>query len=227
MIRESTILYLNANSNADLIAQTSTLLSWRRVLLIPDNFHHSSLSSPFTVSISCVLCSLVCLCRSCYSCVAGINNPLTKIYITSEPLEHFPLVLFFFVLQYASKLGYNARTSTLENKDKSLPLDGAPLVVGVITLLKQFHSLHTHTFLAYLGQYVRAHVSASPAGAAGGGVAPTAAGAAGKVALTPEVTSVLLFLEDYCRFSHTSRHAVDAFIPSYIFDRFAHGGEKA
>lgn len=121
-------------------------------------------------------------------------------------------MLFFFVLHASRQLAYNARNSTLENKDKSLPLDGAPLVVGVITVLKQFHSIHTHTFLAYLGQYVRSQVSASPAGA----------GVAGKAALTPEVISVLLFLEEYCKFSHVSRQAVEAFIPSYIFDRFAH-----
>lgn len=148
---------------------------------------------------------------------SGINNPLTRIYLTSDPLEYFPLVLFFFVLSMSSKLSYNARTSTLENKDKSLSLDGAPLVVGVITLLKQFHSIHTHTFLAYLGQYVRSHISASPAGS----------GAAGKVALLPEVVSVMLFLEEYCKFAHLSRQAIDAFIPSYIFDRFAHGGQAS
>lgn len=143
---------------------------------------------------------------------SGINNPLTKIYLTSEPLEYLPLILFFFVLAQSHKLSYNNKTSTLENKDKSLSLDGAPLVVGVITLLKQFHSVHTHTFLEYMGQYVRSHISASPAGT----------GAAGKVALPHEVVSVLLFLEEYCKFSHTSRQAVNAVIPSYIFDRFAH-----
>ena len=108
--------------------------------------------------------------------------------MTTEPIPFLPLILFFFVLSHASKLTYNSRTSTLENKDKALALDGAPLVVGVITVLKQFHSIHTHTFLAYLGQYVRSHVSASPAG-----MAP------GKLAITPEVVSVLLFLEEYCK----------------------------
>jgi WASH complex subunit strumpellin len=127
-------------------------------------------------------------------------------------LEYFPLIVFFFVLSQCHKLSYNRATSTLENKDKGLSLDGAPLVVGVITLLKQFHSAHTHTFIAYMGQYVRSHISASPAGT----------GAAGKVAVPQEVVSVLLFLEEYCKFSHTSRQAVDAVIPSYIFDRFAH-----
>lgn len=39
-------------------------------------------------------------------------------------------------------------------KDKS-SVDAIPFVVGIITLLKQFHSLYTQQFLAYLGQYVR------------------------------------------------------------------------
>jgi WASH complex subunit strumpellin len=133
--------------------------------------------------------------------------------VTSEPLEHLPLLAFFFVLAQSHKLVYNQRTSTLENKEKGLSLDGAPLVVGVITLLKQFHSQHTHTFLAYCGQYVRSHISSSPAGT----------GAGGKVAVPPEVVSVLLFLEEFCKFSHMSRAAVEAVVPSYVFDRFAHG----
>ena len=35
------------------------------------------------------------------------------------------------------------------------PLDGPPFVVGVITLLHQFHSSHTHRFMALCGQYIR------------------------------------------------------------------------
>ena len=74
---------------------------------------------------------------------------------------------------------------------------------------------------------MRAHISSSPAAmAAAAGTTGGSKSAGDKPAVTPEVVSVLLFLEDYCRFSHTSRHAVDAFIPSYIFDRFAHGGKE-
>ena len=38
-------------------------------------------------------------------------------------------------------------------------VDFFPFVVGVITLLKQFHSIHTQKFLALLGQYVRSYVN--------------------------------------------------------------------
>ena len=35
------------------------------------------------------------------------------------------------------------------------PLDGPPFIAGCITLLRQFHSDHTESFLAYMGQYIR------------------------------------------------------------------------
>ena len=47
---------------------------------------------------------------------------------------------------------------------KADPIDGAPFVVGVLTLLKQFHASCTEQFLAFLGQYVRYSISAAAAG---------------------------------------------------------------
>ena len=43
----------------------------------------------------------------------------------------------------------------LVSKKPSEPVDGAPFVAGIVTLLKQFHSENTDQFLALLGQYVR------------------------------------------------------------------------
>lgn len=34
-------------------------------------------------------------------------------------------------------------------------VDWPPLVLGLLTLLKQFHSRYTHQFLALIGQYIR------------------------------------------------------------------------
>lgn len=47
-------------------------------------------------------------------------------------------------------------------KKPTEPVDGAPFVAGVVTLLKQFHSENTDQFLAYLGQYVRSLLEAAP-----------------------------------------------------------------
>jgi WASH complex subunit strumpellin len=150
---------------------------------------------------------------SSYLEATGMTNPITKIYITSESLDGFPCLMFLFVLSQVTKLHWNHQLNTLVptqagNKGNK-GLDGAPWVVGVITIMKQFHSSHTHTFLGYLGQYIRANVSASSSKKE-------------QQSLPPTVCKVLLFLEEYCKFSHMSRKAIEAVVPAYLFDRFAH-----
>eukprot|EP00300_Choanocystis_sp_HF-7_P005246 c13971_g1_i1.p1 GENE.c13971_g1_i1~~c13971_g1_i1.p1 ORF type:complete len:1115 (+),score=343.04 c13971_g1_i1:206-3346(+) len=89
---------------------------------------------------------------------AGISDPFSKIYLTSESLEQLPLLVFLVVVSQMAKLQYEPRLCSLVCKDRREALDGPPFVVGVITLLKQFHSSHTRTFLEYLGQYLRSHI---------------------------------------------------------------------
>lgn len=139
---------------------------------------------------------------------AGINDAITKIYITTEPLEGLPCIMFLFVLSQISKLQWNRKLNTLVCVAKKTNLDGAPFVVGVITLLKQFHSSHTHTFLGYLGQYARSIIHSSSSKQ--------------EPDIPLSVRNVLLFLEEFCKFSSLSRKAINAIIPSYIFDRFTH-----
>lgn len=92
---------------------------------------------------------------------AGISDPLTKIYVTTKKLQHLSISVFFFVLSQLTKLSYSKGVGSLIAKKPTDLIDGAPFVCGVITLLKQFHSTHTHNFLALVGQYVRAHVGES------------------------------------------------------------------
>jgi len=141
---------------------------------------------------------------------AGINDAITKIYITTEPLEGLPCIMFLFVLSQIQKLQWSRKLNTLECVAKKTFLDGAPFVVGVITLMKQFHSSHTHTFLGYLGQYARSNIH-------GGG-----SNSKKTLDIPPQVRGVLLFLEEFCKFSSLSRKAINAIVPSYIFDRFTH-----
>jgi WASH complex subunit strumpellin len=143
----------------------------------------------------------------------GLSDPVAKIYITTEGLPAAPLMIFLFVLTHITKFRWQPEMSTLipvSDREKRVGsgLDGAPLVLGISTLLKQLHSAHTHSFLNFLGQFVRTHVSAAT---------PTTGKGA---ALPPDVVKVLLFLEEFCKFSMLSRRTVDAVVPSYIFDCF-------
>ncbi|KAL6055938.1 WASH complex subunit strumpellin [Balamuthia mandrillaris] len=98
-----------------------------------------------------------------------------------------------------------------QKKDKTA-VDGTAYVVGVITMLRQFNSLYTEKFLAYLGQYVRSFINVT-------------LGADEKMKMQdypPEVLNVLLFLEAFCLHSNRSRKSVEGYLPAYIFDEFKH-----
>ena len=85
----------------------------------------------------------------------GMNEPLTKIYLTSEQLDNFPLFLLSFLLRYLPKMKYDQDFGSLMRKNRKDYLDGAPIVVGIVTVLKQLHPSYTSQLLAFLGQYVR------------------------------------------------------------------------
>src|SRR5438046_2548797 len=98
-----------------------------------------------------------------------MTNSITKISITTDPLEGIALLMFLFVESQLQRLAWDPVQSlrlsslhtitftmsvffislsplppgiagTLVCRQKNVPLDGAPLVVGVATILKQFSS---------------------------------------------------------------------------------------
>ena len=87
----------------------------------------------------------------------GMTCPLQKVYIAAEPPECLACVLALVVLSQAP-LYKLAGKAGLEPLPKTGAPDGTTLVVGVLTLLKQFHRAVTHKFIAYLAQCIRCQV---------------------------------------------------------------------
>ena len=139
---------------------------------------------------------------------SGINHPSTKIYITTEPLDNIPLIMFLFVTAQFPRFKYETNVGGLVCRAKGDPLDGAPFALGIISILKQFHSEYTDKFLGYLGQSVRSIVN-------------TSFSKDQKPSKLPlEVVNCLHFLEDFCKYSHLPRKQVYAHVPSFLFDCF-------
>ena len=137
---------------------------------------------------------------------AGGSDPLSKIYITSEPLAGLAPTLLLFVISYAPKFVYDKNFGTLMRAKDKYPVDSAPLVVGLVTILKQFHPSVSRQFLAYSGQYVRAMVDAAFMKEA-------------KITGLPiEALNMLLIMEQFCRFAHIPRSVLSGFVPDYIYD---------
>jgi len=146
----------------------------------------------------------------------GVSDPFTKIYITTDPIEDFAVLVFLLVVSQTKKYIYNSKLGILIPKTTKNSYDSIPFLVGVITLLKQFHSINTQKFLAYLGQYVRANITEQ-----------LKSKEKNKEMEYPvQVINVLLWLEDYCKYTHLPRKVVEGYVPAYIFDHFSHESKK-
>ncbi|KAM3928299.1 WASH complex subunit 5 [Leptodactylus fuscus] len=136
---------------------------------------------------------------------AGTHNPLNKIYITTKQVAFFPIVNFLFLIAQLPKLQYNKNLGMTCRKPADA-IDWPPLVLGLLTLLKQFHSRYTEQFLALIGQFIRSSMEQSTSQ---------------KIPEMPaDVVGALMFLEDYVHFTKLPRRVVDAHVPNFIFDEF-------
>lgn len=192
-------LYNSCKFDSKILA--SGLQTMSNALLADIERHYQDPSLPYPKEDNPLMSQL-----SSYLEAAGNHNPLVKIYITTKRVACFPLLNFLLVISQLSKLTYNKSVGSLACKKTTDPLDAPPFVVGCITLLKQYHSDNTDLFLALMGQYVRSLFE----------VISTTKGHD----VSQDILNALVFIEDFLYYSGLSRKAVEAHVPSYIFDEF-------
>ncbi|XP_025778302.1 WASH complex subunit 5 [Puma concolor] len=101
---------------------------------------------------------------------------------------------------------YSSASAGMVCRKPADPVDWPPLVLGLLTLLKQFHSRYTEQFLALIGQFIRSTVEQCTSQ---------------KIPEMPaDVVGALLFLEDYVRYTKLPRRVAEAHVPNFIFDEF-------
>lgn len=81
------------------------------------------------------------------------------------------------------------------------------LVIGTLTLLKQFHSDCRNQFIGILSQYIRSSINLSAT------QRPTD--------LPAEISKVLNFLEDFIEYSELDRKIMEVHIPKYVIDQYS------
>ena len=94
----------------------------------------------------------------------GITRARTsQVMVVAPPLACLPLVLAVFTQSATAKMVWSATFGTLVSVGKMSDdsLDGAPLVAGITTLLRQFHTSTTRRYVDYLTQFMRAQLHTS------------------------------------------------------------------
>lgn len=191
---------LNSSCRFDSRHLAAALDNLNKALLADIEAHYRDPSLPYPKEDNTLLYEI-----TAYLEAAGIHNPLNKIYITTKRLPYFPIVNFLFLIAQLPKLQYNKNLGMVCRKPAD-PVDWPPLVLGLLTLLKQFHSRYTEQFLALIGQFIRSTMEQCTSQ---------------KMPEMPaDAVGALLFLEDYVRYTKLPRRVAEAHVPNFIFDEF-------
>uniref|UniRef100_A0A4X1SX08 WASH complex subunit 5 n=1 Tax=Sus scrofa TaxID=9823 RepID=A0A4X1SX08_PIG len=152
ILRQQIANELNYSCRFDSKHLAAALENLNKALLADIEAHYQDPSLPYPKEDNTLLYEI-----TAYLEAAGIHNPLNKIYITTKRLPYFPVVNFLFLIAQLPKLQYNKNLGMVCRKAAD-PVDWPPLVLGLLTLLKQFHSRYTEQFLALIGQFIRSTV---------------------------------------------------------------------
>lgn len=85
---------------------------------------------------------------------AGIYNPYEKIYIETKHFRNISGSMALLVMSQLSKFNYVQHISTLMGKKLTEHIDGMPFIVGILTVLRQYHIELLHLFIDEMAQYV-------------------------------------------------------------------------
>lgn len=200
ILRQQIANELNYSCKFDSKHLAAALENLNKSLLADIEAHYQDPSLPYPKEDNTLLYDI-----TAYLEAAGIHNPLNKIYITTKRLPYFPIINFLFIIAQLPKLQYN-KNQGMTCRKATDPVDWPPLVLGLLTLLKQFHSRYTQQFLALIGQFIRSIMEQCTSQ---------------KIPDMPsDVVGALMFLEDYVKYTKLSRKVAEAHVPSYIFDEF-------
>eukprot|EP01083_Nonionella_stella_P029125 80259_1 len=140
--------------------------------------------------------------------MAGISCPIRKIYLATDPIPELATVMFVLIISTLDKLIFDSKLECCIRRSKYDQLDGAPFVVGVLTLLRQFHPANTTALLARLGQWARC------------GVRDACGSPKPALALPEEICKMVWFLDEFCRFGEIDRGRITEHVPAFLLDSF-------
>ncbi|XP_077300067.1 WASH complex subunit strump [Arctopsyche grandis] len=133
---------------------------------------------------------------------AGISDPYNTVYMKTVNNNNIAQMMFLFVIAELPKLEYFQNTGSLMARRSTSHIDGAPFLIGVITLLHQYHEYTLIQFTLLLCQYIMSYIEV---------------GLSSKTAELPvEAQVALKFLENLCRITKIPQTFIETIIPLNI-----------
>lgn len=87
--------------------------------------------------------------------LCGFCSPLQTFYIQKDPPAFLGICVSIMSISQLSRYIFDTHLGTLTSQMKKTSLDFSPLVIGIGTFLRQFHSSYTIQYVQYMAQYIR------------------------------------------------------------------------
>lgn len=84
----------------------------------------------------------------------GNYEPLDQIFVTTKNTHNMSLFLFLFTIAHLGRLQHSSNTDCLLPKSHKDVIDAVPLILGLLTILQQFHKNVKMLYISYMSQYV-------------------------------------------------------------------------
>lgn len=85
---------------------------------------------------------------------AGITNPYEKVYVRVKNNRSVTIVLALLIISHVPRIQYIKNVACLTGRKLVDHIDGASIVVGIVTVLKQYGDAIILLFIEYLAQFI-------------------------------------------------------------------------
>ncbi|KAH8239500.1 hypothetical protein KR032_005093 [Drosophila birchii] len=135
----------------------------------------------------------------------GNYEPLEQVFVITKNSHNVSLFLFLFTIAHLGRLQHSANTDCLLPKSAKDVIDCVPFVVGLLTILQQFHKNVKMLYISYMSQYV---------------VTVAEAQLLEKEILGPDTVTALHFLMAFIRTARLPLRVLEQRIPNILLSEF-------
>lgn len=84
----------------------------------------------------------------------GNYEPLEQVFLVTKNTHSVSLFLFLFTIAHLGRLQHSSNVDCLLPKTAKDAIDCVPFIVGLLTILQQFHMNVKMLYISYMSQYV-------------------------------------------------------------------------
>ncbi|EDW41676.1 WASH complex subunit homolog 5 [Drosophila sechellia] len=135
----------------------------------------------------------------------GNFEPLEQVFLITKNTHNMALFMFLFTIAHLGRMQHSTITDCLLPKSAKDNIDNVPFIVGLVTILQQFHKNVKMLYISYMSQYV---------------VTVSEAQLLDKEILGPEVITALHFLLAFIRIARLPLRVLEQRIPNMILSEY-------